>query len=150
MQNRLILPDLNHQITIPLLFCSGPNCNLKGIYFLQVWNLYKQRANCENGIKELKYDFGADSFKLKSFDATEAALSWVMMAYNFISLFRQVVLNTKVEQRMKTLRYKIFAIGGYIVKNGNQRFLKLSLAMKRREWFTGLWNCQKTFEINIS
>ena len=117
---------------------------------LQVWNLYKQRANCENRIKELKYDFGADSFNLKSFDATEAALNWVMMAYNFISLFRQVVLNTKVEQRMKTLRYKIFAIGGYIVKKSNQRLLKLSLAMKRREWFTELWNCQKTFEINIS
>lgn len=114
---------------------------------LQVWNLYKQRANCENRIKELKYDFGADNFNLKNFDATEAALNWVMMAYNFISLFRQVVLNTKVEQRMKTLRYKVFAIGGYVIKNGNQKILKLSLAMKRREWFTGLWNCNKTFEI---
>jgi hypothetical protein len=40
---------------------------------------------------------------------------------------------------MKTLRYKVFAIGGYIIKKGNQRILKLSLAMKRREWFTGLW-----------
>lgn len=77
---------------------------------LQVWNLYKQRANCENRIKELKYDFGAD-FNLKRFDGKEAALNWVMMAYNFISLFRQVVLNTMVEHRMKTLRYKVFAIG---------------------------------------
>jgi hypothetical protein len=40
---------------------------------------------------------------------------------------------------MKSLRYKVFAIGGYLIKNGNQRILKLSLAMKRREWFTGLW-----------
>ena len=117
---------------------------------LQIWHLYKQRANCENRIKELKYDFGADNFNLKSFDATEAALNWVMMAYNFISLFRQVVLNTKVEQRMKTLRYKVFAIGGYIVKNGSQRILKLSLAMKRREWFTGIWNCNKTFELPLT
>ncbi len=116
---------------------------------LQVWNLYKQRANCENRIKELKYDFGADKFNLKNFDATEAALNWVMMAYNFISLFRQVVLNTKVEQRMKTLRYKVFAIGGYMIKNGNQKILKLSLAMKRREWFSGLWNSNKTFEFPV-
>jgi hypothetical protein len=116
---------------------------------LQVWHLYKQRANCENRIKELKYDFGADNFNLQNFDATEAALNWVMMAYNFISLFRQVVLNTKVEQRMKTLRYKVFAIGGYLIKNGSQRVLKLSLAMKRREWFTGLWNCNKTFNLPI-
>jgi hypothetical protein len=40
---------------------------------------------------------------------------------------------------MKTLRYNVFAIGGYITKNGSQRILKLSLAMKRREWFTGIW-----------
>jgi hypothetical protein len=61
------------------------------------------------------------------------------MAYNFISLFRQVVLANKVHDQMKTLRYNVFAIGGYIIKNGSQRILELSLAMKRREWFTGLW-----------
>jgi hypothetical protein len=97
------------------------------------------RADAENRIKELKYDFGADSFNLQNFYATEAALNFVMMAYNIISLFRQVVLNTKVHQQMKSLRYKVFSIGGYLIKNGNQRILKLSLAMKRREWFTGLW-----------
>jgi hypothetical protein len=97
------------------------------------------RADAENRIKELKYDFGADSFCQQNFYATEAALNFVMMAYNFISLFRQVILKTKVHERMKTLRYKVFAIGGYIIKKGNQRILKLSLAMKRREWFTGLW-----------
>jgi hypothetical protein len=105
----------------------------------QIWALYRQRADAENRIKELKYDFVSDSFNQQSFYATEAALNFVMMAYNFISLFRQVVLGKKIHQQMKTLRYNVFAIGGYIVKNGNQRILKLSLAMKRREWFTGLW-----------
>jgi hypothetical protein len=104
-----------------------------------VWNSYRMRADAENRIKELKYDFGSDSFNQQNFYATEAALNFVMIAYNFISLFRQVIMNTKVHEQMKTLRYKVFAIGGYIIKNGNQRILKLSLAMKRREWFTGLW-----------
>ncbi|MCS6934626.1 MAG: transposase, partial [Chitinophagales bacterium] len=104
-----------------------------------VWESYRMRADAENRMKELKYDFGVGSFNVKDFYATEAALNFVMMAYNFISLFRQVVLKTKVHQQMKTLRYKVFGIGGYIIKNGNQRILKLSLAMKRREWFTGLW-----------
>jgi hypothetical protein len=45
--------------------------------------------------KELKYDFGSDSFNQQSFYATEAALNFVMTAYNFISLFRQVVLGQK-------------------------------------------------------
>jgi len=104
-----------------------------------IWQSYRMRADAENRIKELKYDFGSDSFNMHDFYATEAALNFVMMAYNFISLFRQVVMNTKVHERFKTLRYNVFAIGGYIIKNGNQRILKLSLAMKRREWFTGLW-----------
>ena len=103
----------------------------------------------EKSIKELKYYFGADSFNLHDFNATEACLNWVMMAYNFISLFRQTVLGTKVHERMKTLRYHVFAIGGYIVKNGSQRILKLSLAMKRREWFTGLWNNVKIFNPTV-
>ena len=105
----------------------------------QIWAIYRQRADAENRIKELKYDFGSDSFSQQSFYATEATLNFVMMAYNFISLFRQIVLGKKIHEQMKTLRYNVFAIGGYITKNGSQRILKLSLAMKRREWFTGLW-----------
>jgi hypothetical protein len=36
------------------------------------------------------------------------------------------------------LHDKVFALGGYI-KKSKQRILKLPLAMKSREWFTGLW-----------
>ncbi|MFN8331240.1 MAG: transposase [Saprospiraceae bacterium] len=126
--------------------CFITNLNLPAE---QIWTLYRQRADAENRIKELKYDFGSSSFNVNSFYATEAALNFVMMAYNFVSLFRQVVLNTKVHEQMKTLRYRVFAIGGYIIQKGNQRILKLSLAMKRREWFTGLWmntnNLKSTF-----
>jgi len=104
-----------------------------------VWGSYRMRADAENRIKELNYDFGANSFNLHNFSATEAALNFVMIAYNIISLFRQVIMKTKIHERLKTLRYRVFAIGGYLIKNGNQRILKLSLAMKRREWFTGLW-----------
>ena len=111
-----------------------------------VWQSYRQRADAENRIKELKYDFGSDSFNMQSFYGTEAALNFVMLAYNFVSLFRQVILKQhKVHEQMKTLRYNVFAIGGYIVKSGSQRILKLSLAMKRREWFTGLWMNTNSF-----
>jgi len=62
-----------------------------------------------------------------------------MMGYNLMSLFRQVVLQSRVQPQLKTMRFKVFAIGSYIVTNGNERILKLSLAMKRRQWFDGLW-----------
>jgi len=68
-----------------------------------------------------------------------------MMGYNLMSLFRQAILNTKTHQQLKTLRYKVFAIGSYITKNGNDRILKLSLAMKRGSWFEGLWSSTNLF-----
>ena len=58
---------------------------------LEVWRLYRGRANCENRIKELKYDFGADNFNQKDFFATEATLNTVMIAYNLMSLFRKAL-----------------------------------------------------------
>ncbi len=48
------------------------------------------RADSENRIKELKYDFDVDSFNLQNFFATEAALCVVIMAYNIVSLFRHL------------------------------------------------------------
>lgn len=105
-----------------------------------VYDSYRGRADCENRIKEVKYDFGAESFNVNDFWATEAALNFVMMAYNLMSLFRQVVIKGKTQQFLKTLRYKTFAIGAYMVKDGNTKILKLSLAMQRREWFKGLWS----------
>ncbi|MEO6022381.1 MAG: transposase, partial [Burkholderiales bacterium] len=77
-----------------------------------IWRLYRGRADCENRIKELKYDFAADSFNLQDFWATEATLNTVMLAYNLMSLLRQVLLKTSavkhssksVQHTLQTLR----------------------------------------------
>ncbi len=65
---------------------------------LQVWRLYRGRADCENRIKELKYDFAADSLSLRDFWATEAALHTVMMAFILMSLFKQVLLEQTIRK----------------------------------------------------
>ena len=105
-----------------------------------IWRLYRGRGDAENRIKELKYDFGFDSFNMQSFFGTEAALIFAMLAYNLMALFRQFILNSKIQHTLTTLRYKTFAIGAYFQKKNNNYILKLSLNMKRREWFNGLWN----------
>jgi hypothetical protein len=106
----------------------------------EIWRLYRQRADSENRIKELKEDFGLNSFNLKSFYATEAALTVVMLAYNLMALFRSFVLKSDVQHKLATLRYKVFAIGAYFQKHKGQYVLKIALAKQRRKWFTGLWN----------
>lgn len=112
----------------------------------EIWRLYRGRGDAENRIKELKYDFGFDSFNLKDFYATEAALTFAMIAYNLMALFRTFVLQEKTQKTLSTLRYRTFAIGAYFEKLNDKLILKIALSKKRRAWFSGLWNYSKTFE----
>lgn len=114
--------------------------------------IYRFRAEAENKIKELKYDFCFDSFNLRSFYATEAVLSFVMLAYNLMSLFRRFVLHSEIQRRLSTLRYNNFVIGSYLFRDGNQVILKMALTLKRREWFIGLWenSCVFAFPVTFS
>jgi DNA-directed RNA polymerase subunit N (RpoN/RPB10) len=105
----------------------------------EVWRLYRQRADSENRIEELKHDFGLNGFCTKDFYATEAAFRCVMVAYNLISLFRQAVLGLKIQPRLQSIRFQCFAIGSWIGKKYRQKILKVSLAQKRRPWFEGLF-----------
>lgn len=109
----------------------------------EVWRLYRGRGDAENRIKELKYDFGFDSFNMKSFYGTEAALMFAMLAYNLMSILRQFILQGKTQQTLSTLRYKTLAIGAYFEKIKDRYVLKLALSLKRREWFSGLWGHAK-------
>ena len=110
-----------------------------------VWNMYRHRAEAENRIKEIKDDFSIDSFNMQDFYATEAALNFAAIAYNIMSLFKQVVIQSNTEQRLRTIRYKILSIGSYLISRGNQRILKLSLTLKRRKSFVGLWENSCSF-----
>lgn len=105
----------------------------------EIWRLYRGRADSENRIKELKYDFGFDSFSVNDFYATEAALTFAMLAYNLMAIFRQFVLCGKTQQTLSTLRHKIFAIGACFEKSNGKYILRLSLNRFRRKWFSSLW-----------
>ena len=122
----------------------------------EIWRNYRGRADCENRIKELKYDFGAESFNLRDFWATEACLNMAMLAYNMMSLFRQAVLRATVTrngteepiaQTLRTLRYQLFAKAGYVGREGRHHVLKLNIPPRHREWFEGLWNRAKSFDL---
>jgi hypothetical protein len=104
-----------------------------------VWMLYRNRADAENRIKELKEDFALSSFCMQRFEATETALNWIMVAYNLMSLFRIAILKSKIQPQLKTMRYKLFAVPAYITRSGNQKILNMAVAMKRRRWFEGLF-----------
>lgn len=125
----------------------------------EIWRSYRGRADCENRIKELKYDFGVESFCMRDFWGTEACLNMAMLAYNLMSLFRQAALRASVwrngvevelQQTLRTLRYRLFAKAGYTGKEGRKPVLKLAIAVQHRQWFEGIWNRAKTFDLPIT
>ena len=124
--------------------CYVTNLNLPAT---EVWRLYRGRANCENRIKELKYDYGLDKMNEQSFDATEATLLLMTIAYNFMSLVKQVIIGGNVRHRLFTLRYKLLAIPSSIQYAGNKVIVNMALQMNRRLWIRKLW--EKTDEVTF-
>ncbi len=106
---------------------------------VEVWRLYRGRADCENRIKELKADFGLDAFNMRDFWATEAALGFAMLAYNLMSLFRQAVLRSRIQHTLSTLHGLVLAVGGSWHPDESQNKLMLSVPRQKRAWFAGLW-----------
>lgn len=108
---------------------------------LEVWRLYRGRADCENRIKELKADFGLGSFVLRDFWATEAALGVAMLSYDLMSVFRHAVMRQKVHSTLSTLHHQVLAVGAMWDDSAHNDppALRLAVTRKRRPWFEGLW-----------
>jgi len=115
----------------------------------EVWRMYCGRGDAENRIKEIKHDFGFDCFNLSGFYATEAALIFVMVAYDLMSIFRMFVLQESTQKRLSTLRWRTFAIGAYFQKINGNTVLVIALTKKRRRWFAGLWNYPINFPLLV-
>lgn len=117
-----------------------------------IWSLYNQRADCENRIKELKYDYGIEGFCMEDFYATEAAFRFAMMAYNLMSLFKLQILNNKHHSFLSTIRFQCIAIGSYLTKSGRKTTLILSAKQKRKEFlqklFSKLNDCSPPFQFS--
>lgn len=117
---------------------------------IQIWEQYKGRGDAENRIKELKEDFGVEGFSMDSFCATETAMRFVMVAYNLMSLFRQLTHQKQPQPKLSTLRFNCFAVGSWIKKEGEKLTLKMSVPLKRRQWYDGLFTFIRNANMPIS
>lgn len=103
----------------------------------EVWRFYMKRGDCENRIKELKYDFGADAFCLRSFTGTEAAFRLVVFAFNLIAIFKTTILRDS-KTTLGTIRHKLFVIGASVGSSGRKTILRLGLRGRWRDEFEKL------------
>jgi hypothetical protein len=101
---------------------------------VEIHRKYNQRGDSENRIKELKYDYAIDAFAMKSFAATDAAFRFVLLAYNIMTIFKQAMMQPRVNHRLSTVKFQCVAIGSYLVSSGRKKILKLSAEGKRRHF----------------
>ena len=106
---------------------------------VDIWRDYNGRAACENVIKELDAGYGLPDLVCKDFWATEAALSFGVLAHNLIVLFEQK-LGWQEAVTLGTLRYWLFVTAGIISRPQGQTTIKLAVPMHERDWWRGLWD----------
>lgn len=56
---------------------------------------------------------------------------------------------TDAGYRMKDLKYDFSSGGAHLIRDGSHIVLKLSLRLKRCEWFLELWNTPKNFSLPV-
>lgn len=113
---------------------------------VEIWEQYKRRGDAENRIKELKEDFGVEGFSMDSFCATETAMRFIMVAYNLMSLFRLLTLQTQPSPKLSTLRFNCFAVGSWV----ENKVLKMSVPLKRRQWYDSLFSFIENSKLPLS
>ena len=112
-----------------------------------VYDTYRGRADSENRIKELKYDFSPDDFVSHNFWATEACGNFIIMAYNFMSLFRHALINSDKRKFLKTIRYELLDTPAYLGKVKEKHILYLARSLKTRQAFLNIWEKLKDFSM---
>lgn len=112
-----------------------------------VYDSYRGRADSENRIKELKYDFSIDDFVTNNFRATEACGNFIVMAYNFMSLFRHALINSNKKHFLKTIRYELISTPAYLGKTKDKHILYLARSLKTRQSFLSIWEKIKDFSL---
>jgi Transposase DDE domain group 1 len=87
---------------------------------------YDKRADMEKAIHELKEDFGIDRIASSTFGANAADLALKVLAFNLLVLYQRQALGWSVVQRAKTLRRRVIAIAGQLIRTAGQWGLKLA------------------------
>ena len=100
----------------------------------EVWRFYNGRANVENMIKEGILSYSLDVNISHFYGANVAHFQLVMLAYNLMNLFKELVLGQRDKKRMgKWIRQRFFLIAGKLVSSGRRFILKLQEDWAYRE-----------------
>ncbi len=87
---------------------------------------YDKRADMEKAIHELKEDFGIDRISSSSFGANAADLELKVLAFNLLVLYQRAALGWTTLHRAKTVRRRLLAVAGQLIRTAGRWVLKLA------------------------
>lgn len=110
--------------------------NLKGTT-KKLFELYNQRGQCENYIKELKLGLNADRLSCHSFKANFFRLLLHCFAYQMVILFKNSFRNIPeiAKAQIDTLRLKVFKIGAVVYQRARWTWMRFSRSWPFRSIF---------------
>jgi hypothetical protein len=87
---------------------------------------YDKRADMEKAIHELKEDFGIDRVPTSQFLPNAADLELKLLAFNLLVLYQREALRSPAWQRAKTLRRRVVAVAGQLIRTAGCWVLQLA------------------------
>jgi hypothetical protein len=102
----------------------------------QVFRQYNGRANIENSIKELKYDYKLGCIVTQSFAVNDVITQATLMAHVLIQHFKRLVLDKKDQNiQLSTLRWRTLNLPTFIVRGGRRRWYRISNVFMDSQYF---------------
>lgn len=102
---------------------------------------HRRHANVENSIKELKSGFGLSLLPCSSYNANKVWFLLGTMAHSLIVILKVLYLAAKwAKSTIKTIRYRLFNIGGVLSRHARKKTLKVS---RGHPWLKELFRCRK-------
>lgn len=97
-------------------------------------NLYRERGDAENVIKEEKEGFGLDNILSEDFLANAAFFQLQLLSYNLVQYFKYANLEKSWwNLRIKQLRFRLINIVGVVVNHSRKTILRLHQNYKYRQ-----------------
>jgi len=108
-----------------------------------VVHLYNQRGKMEDGIGQLKQDFGLSSMPCSKFEANDVWAAIGILAFAFFALFKAALGGHWSVKKLKTVRFHILDIPGKLVYHARELVLKLDCSSGFLKFFReSLRRCQ--------
>lgn len=113
----------------------------------QIFKNYNKRANIENNIKELKYDYHLGQIVTDNFDANDVITQATLLAYLLVQHFKNEVLPEDMKKcRLSTVRQRLFLTPGRILNRARQSFLRIQNVFCSEQVYQ--WIYQKLLQLN--